>query len=300
MIGLIMKNIYPVLFAIILTFCITCTGKTGFHSVEGFDPAGNARIQKFIEETKNYPKRKIAVFDGDGTVLGQAPHYLADECLFEVAKAKPDKKADVVQRMTKLSNVSIEYVQLRVKFFEGDSVEYLRELGSKCYQKYYTGKVFKPMINLINLLKDNGFEIWIITASPEAMYQNFLSEELHIPITNIVGVKSIVREGIITGEMVQPIPQDHGKKEAIETFVQERPLLVGGNSRGDKEMIEFSANLKLIINPDEHVAEDQTESIAEYARKNNWLINRIRDVPPENFPYYSSKDFGTKKNKTNE
>ena len=168
--------------------------------------------------------------------------------------------------MQQLSNVSLEYVQLRVKFFEGDNIDYLRELGVSCYKKYYAGKVFKPMVDLIKLLKENGFEVWIITASPEAMYQKFLSEELQIPITNIVGIKSVVRGGIITGTMVEPIAQDHGKKEAIETFVQAQPLLVGGNSRGDKEMIEYSKNLKLIINPDEHVAEDQTESIAEYAR----------------------------------
>ncbi len=271
-----------------------------FVPIEGFDAKTNERLERFFLETKNYDKRKIAVFDGDGTVVGQAPHYMADECLYEVAKANPQKKADVIQKMTKLSNVSMEYVQLRVKFFEGDTVDYLRELGAKCYHTHYAGKVFKPMVSLIGALKENGFEVWVITASPEALYQKFLSEELHIPIINIVGVKSVVHEGKITGTMIEPIPQDHGKKEAIETFVQERPLLVGGNSRGDKEMIEYSGNLKLIINPDEYVAEDQTESIAEYARKNNWVIAKIKDVPPATFPYISSNVYNMKKNKTNE
>ena len=58
--------------------------------------------------------------------------------------------------------------------------------------------------------------------------------------------------------------------------------------------------LKLIINPDEYIAEDQTESIAEYARKNNWVIAKIKDVPSPDFPYISSKIFIIKKNKTNE
>ncbi|HNC01535.1 MAG TPA: haloacid dehalogenase-like hydrolase [Leptospiraceae bacterium] len=285
----------------ILLFLITCKiDKAGFHPIPEFNAETNARLESFFKETKDYPKRKVAVFDGDGTVLGQAPHYMADECLYEVAKQKPEKKPDVIKKMVTLSNVSIEYVQLRVKFFEGDTVESLRDLGVNCYKAHYNGKVFSPMKSLIQALKQNGFEVWIITASPEAMYQKILSEELQIPITNIVGVKSIVREGKITGEMILPIPQDHGKKEAIETFVQERPLLVGGNSRGDKEMIEYSSNLKLIINPDEYVAEDQTESIAEYARKNNWVIAKVRDVPANDFSYISSKDFNIKKNKTNE
>ncbi len=295
------RNKFVVLYFIIFVLATNCKAKGNtFRPMEGFDAKTNERIEKFLVETRDYNKRKIAVFDGDGTVLGQAPHYMADECLYEVALNNPQKKTDVIKKMTKLSNVSMEYVQLRVKFFEGDTVEYLRELGSNCYKKYYAEKVFKPMVNLIHTLKENEFEVWIITASPEALYQKFLSEELHIPITNIVGVKSVVHDGKITGTMVEPIPQDHGKKEAIETFVQERPLLVGGNSRGDKEMIEYSSNLKLIINPDEYVAEDQTESIAEYARKNNWLIAKIKDVPSNEFPYISSKNFNMKKNKTNE
>lgn len=29
--------------------------------------------------------RKVAVFDGDGTVIGQVPYYLADEALYRYA-----------------------------------------------------------------------------------------------------------------------------------------------------------------------------------------------------------------------
>ena len=47
-------------------------------------------------------------------------------------------------------------------------------------------KIYKPMQNLIGALKANGFEIWIITASPQGMYQQFLSKALDITITHIV------------------------------------------------------------------------------------------------------------------
>ena len=154
------------------------------------------------------------------------------------------------------------------------------------------------MRKLIQLLKDNGFEIWVVTASPETMYQRFLSRELRIPFTHIVGVKSVTRGGIITHEIIPPVPQDHGKKEAIETFIQEQPLLVAGNSRGDKEMIEYSRGLRIIVNPDEHIAPAQKESIADYARRNNWLIVRIRDVPEPGFPAVSSRTYGVRLNKT--
>ena len=146
----------------------------------------------------------------------------------------------------------------------------------------------------------NGFEVWIVTGSPEAMYQAFLSEEFEIPITNVIGVKSVIREGIVTDEIVNPVPQDKGKMEAIETFIQDKPLLVGGNSRGDKEMIEFSKGLRLIVNPDTFIAPDQSESIADYAKKEGWVIVRINDTPDDSKPWVSTDEYKIKRNKTNE
>ena len=153
------------------------------------------------------------------------------------------------------------------------------------------------MKSLIKLLKNNDFEVWIVTASPESMYQKFLSKAFSLPITNIIGVKTIIRDGFITDEIVHPVPQDKGKKEAIETFIQGIPLLVAGNSRGDKEMIEHSAGIKMIVNPDEHIAHDQIESIAAYADRHNWIIVRINDMINENFPAVSSKQYAIRKNK---
>ncbi|VAX29737.1 hypothetical protein MNBD_IGNAVI01-2902 [hydrothermal vent metagenome] len=269
-----------------------------FKPIKGFSEKANNQLEKFLQDTKNETGRKIAVFDGDGTVLGQTPHYLADEAMYQYAVKHPDLHPKIFNEMIKQSNVSIPYVQNRVKYIAGVSLQEYRDLGEKCFKKYYSNKIFEPMRSLISTLKQNGFEIWIITASPEGMYQQFLSKELKIPITHIVGIKSVIKEGIITDEIIKPIPQDHGKKWAIESFIQDVPLLVAGNSRGDKEMIEFSKGLKMIVNPDEHIAPDQTESIADYAKKNDWLIVRINDVPDKDFPSISSKKFGIRINKT--
>ena len=269
-----------------------------FKPIAGFSDEVNKQLSTFLEATRDEAGRKIAVFDGDGTVLGQTPHYLADEAMYQYAVEHPEKNKEIFDEMITQSNVSIPYVQNRVKYIAGESLQYYRDLGEKYFKKYYSNKIYEPMRNMINQLKANGFEIWIITASPEGMYQQFLSKELQIPITNIVGIKSTIRNGIITDEIVHPIPQDHGKKEAIETFVQDVPLLVAGNSRGDKEMIEHSRMLKMIVNPDEHIAPDQSESIADYAKKNDWLIVKINDVPAEDFPAISSKKFGIRLNKT--
>lgn len=289
------------LLALVLVFTIhtSCTKQIAYQSINGFSNELNLKLEQFFAKTENYSGRKIAVFDGDGTVLGQVPNYLADECLYKFAMENPNLKKSLIDSMKTQSNVSLEYVKNRVRYMSGDSLSYWRELGRKCFKEFYSNKIYKPIKELISQLKKNGFEIWIVSASPEAMYQKFLSEELEIPITNIVGVKSVIRDGIITDEIIVPVPQDHGKKEAIESFIQERPLFAAGNSRGDKEMIEYASMIHMIVNPDEHVAVDQKESIAQYARSHNWLIVKTNDTTEVNFPSVSSNQFGIKKNKTN-
>lgn len=289
-----------ILYLIIIGFsgCQNSNNDISFKPIQGFSEKANQQLEEFIQKTSSEKGRKIAVFDGDGTVLGQTPHYLADEAMYNYAIEHPEQKPEIFQEMIKQSNVSLPYVQNRVKYVAGMSLQEYRDLGEKYFNKYYSNKIFKPMQTLISVLKQNGFEIWIITASPEGMYQQFLSKDLDIPITHIVGIKSVIKDGIITDEMISPVPQDQGKKWAIESFIQDVPLLVAGNSRGDKEMIEFSKGLKMIVNPDEHIAHDQTESISDYAKKNNWLIVKINDVPAKDFPAVSSKKFGIRLNKT--
>jgi len=294
----------PSRYAAVIALCLallhgSCGPAALFEPVAGFSDRTNREIERFLEKSAQEKGRKVAVFDGDGTVIGQAPHYLADECLYRAALDHPLKKPDIIRRMRPLSNVSLEYVQLRVLFFEGDTVRHVEGLGDECFRKYYKDKIFAPMRDLIALLKKNGFEVWIVSASPEVMYRPFLSRELGIPATNVIGVKSVVRGGRITGTIVLPVPQDQGKKEAVETFVQEAPLFAAGNSRGDREMIESSRGMRMIINPDEHAEKGEAESIASYARRNGWLVERIPDVPPADFPAVSSKSFGVRINKTN-
>lgn len=295
----IWKNTVGIFVPLIVLLLSGCTNlQTAFSPIDGFNEQANAQLEDFLEETKGFEGRKIAVFDGDGTVMGQTPHYLADECMYQYALKHPEQNKAVLEEITGQSNVSIPYVQNRVHYVAGKSLQFYRDLGEECFNAHYSEKIFEPIKNLTQRLKEHGFEIWIVTASPEGMYQQFLSKEFQIPITHIIGVKSVIRHGMITDEIVTPIPQDHGKREAIETFIQDKPLLVAGNSRGDKEMIEFSQGMKIIVNPDQHIAEGQSESIADYAKKNNWLTVYVDDIPAPDFPSVSSREFGIRLNKT--
>ena len=56
-----------------------------YREIKGWSKEINDRIETFLNTTLTMNTRKVAVFDGDGTVFGQVPHYLADEALYRYA-----------------------------------------------------------------------------------------------------------------------------------------------------------------------------------------------------------------------
>ena len=220
----------------------------------------NACIEEFLNTTLTVTDRKVAVFDCDGTVFGQAPYYLADEALYDYAdknyKNRKDKesrqKMAILDRMVKDgNNVGKPYVEDRVHFLAGMTPEEIATLGYDCYMRSYKGKMYPEMKALISNLKEYGFEVWILTASPEFLYQRFVASELGIPVTHVLGVKGVVKNGVMSDEIIMPIPQDDGKAQVIPTYIKAVPLIVGGNSRGDMDMLNESRGLKIVVNPDD-------------------------------------------------
>ncbi len=275
-------------------FCVTLTlNAQTYRPVSGWSEVINDQIEAFLNSTITMSIRKVAVFDSDGTTFGQVPYYLADEALYryadKVLKESKDKEArdklKILERMVKDgNNVGKPYVEDRVHFLAGLTPEEIATIGYQCYQESYRNKTYPEMKQLVANLKEYGFEVYILTASPEFLYQKFVSEEYGIPVTNILGAKCVVKKGMTTGEIIPPIPQDDGKAHTIETFIKERPLIVGGNSRGDMDMLNESAGLKIVVNPDDVTVRGSEDgpmsghTVKSYWEKEGALIVRCNDV----------------------
>lgn len=313
----IKKGIFKLLgLQLILLILVACSNKTeeqSYKSIEGWSPEVNQRLETFLDSTKHVKTRKVAVFDGDGTVFGQVPHYLADEALYLYAdehyRGKTDslsiQKMEIINRMIDHGdNVSKEYVEDRVHFLAGLTPETIEEIGNDCYERFYKGKFYPEMLALIDNLKAFDYEVWVITASPELLYQKFISKALGISKVNVIGVRSVVVDGIASNVMIEPIPQDDGKANTLETFIKVKPLIVGGNSRGDADMLNRSTGLKIVVNPDDNKVrgvEDGEMSgytVKSYWEKNNALIVNSKDIDSEEMEYHTTK-VNIRKNKSN-
>lgn len=286
-----------------------------YREIKGWSEEANAQIESFLNATLPVKERKVAVFDCDGTLFGQAPYYLADEALLEYAKENyagkkdklsKEKMAIIDDMLNGPDNVGIAYVQKRINFLSGLTPDEIATIGNNCFQEKYARKMYPEMKELIANLNEYGIEVWVLTASPELLYQRFVNEQLGIPVNRIIGVKSTVRNGVTTNEIVTPVPQDWGKSETIQTFIKARPILVGGNSRGDMEMMDESVGLKIIVNPDnkkieeKHAGNMKGMTVKQYWDKDPDCVevycNDIDDQPNVN---YVSKEMGVKPNKLN-
>ncbi len=296
-----MKNRLWVICFLISGICLHLSAQE-YREISGWDQAVNNRLQSFLEGTRIIKQRKVAVFDCDGTLLGQSPYYLADEALYSYAEENYSNNTDslsqakmkVIDSLLHGNNVGLEYVQRRIDFLTGLSVDEVEEIGAEMFNEKYEAKFYPEMKQLLANFEDYGFEIWVVTASPEVLYQKFVSENLGIPLNRIIGVKSVIHDGTVTGALVEPVPQDAGKAEAIQTFIKTRPMFVAGNSRGDLEMMNQSTGMKMIINPDdsnkmEHEEDSSLngQTLKEYWQNQKAIIVTCKDIPEGNYKYVS-------------
>ena len=302
------------LVCVLLALCLSQSIEAQtFRPIKGWSKEVNDKLEGFLNSTLPMTERKVSVFDCDGTTFGQVPYYLADEALCQYAddvlKKRNDKvareKLAILDRMVKDgNNVGKAYVEDRVHFLSGLTPEEIENMGYDCYRKSYKGKFYQEMKEFIANLQEYGFEIWILTASPELLYQKFVAEEFGLANIFIVGAKCVIANGETTAEIIPPIPQDDGKAHAIETFIKARPLIVGGNSRGDLDMLNQSVGLKIIINPDDETVRGPEDgpmnglTVKTYWEKEGALIVKCNDVTDSRVKFHT-ETWKIRKNKSN-
>jgi phosphoserine phosphatase len=127
-------------------------------------------------------------------------------------------------------------------------------------------KGIKPreqIIRLIDILKNNGVEVWIITSSIEVLVKELMK---HFNIkAKVIGVRNIIIDNTFTAQLKKPLSMFEGKVECIKKFIdpEKNPLLGAGDSIYDLSMLEY-CKIKVVI--------DRQNALTSKARKNNWFL----------------------------
>jgi phosphoserine phosphatase len=98
-------------------------------------------------------------------------------------------------------------------------------------------RVREPMRRLIAHLRSRGVEVWVVSASPEPLVQAIALARFGLPPERVVGVRSRLLDGRLTGEPEGVVPFRQGKVEVVAKALGRRPVLAFGDAWTDFEML---------------------------------------------------------------
>jgi hypothetical protein len=209
---------------------------------------------------------RIAVFDNDGTLWAEQPVYF--QFLFALDRARalaaddpawaatPVLQAaaagDVKALMEGGEEALIEVVSathsgLTVEAFTAEAAEWIATAKHPTTGMRYTGMTYQPMVELLDHLRENGFQTWIVSGGGVDFMRAFSDEAYGIPTQQVIGSLGKASFQMVDGQpqvMKDPgiafIDDKGGKPVGIERAIGRRPVFVAGNSDGDMAMLQWA------------------------------------------------------------
>ena len=278
---------------------------------------------------------RIATFDNDGTLWPSHPMYIqlafAMDRVKQLAPQHPEWKTtqpfkavleNDLATLTKLDDrgilelVMASHAGMTTAEFEAIVAAWFKTARHPRFQKPYTELAYQPMLELLAYLRSNGFKTYIVSAGGVEFMRPMTQEVYGVPPEQVVGSSIQTKFEIVDGKPVlmrQPklgFDNDKaGKPVAINEVIGRRPIAAFGNSRGDKEMLEWvdagdKAKLMMLIfhddaqreyayGPADGLADTSSgtfpQSLMDEAHQKNWVVVRMKDDWRTIFPSNSAK-----------
>lgn len=284
------------------------------------DGSAKNAIIKFVEEVttegnKSFiPKEeRIATFDEDGTLWIEQPMYVqlffALDQIKLLAPQHPewrDKepfKSILSGNKDALNHLDLKDIEqtlavthsgMSVEVFHQEVSNWLEKAVHPKFQKPFTELVYQPMLEVIQYLRDNQFDIYIVSGGGQEFIRAFAEKVYNIPPSHVIGTANKVKYEYQNGRPVLlKIPEllfindKAGKPEGINLVIGKRPIAAFGNSIGDQQMLEWTQgnkrkNLELLVHHDDADREYAygpeskigtfSDALMNEAKKQEWIV----------------------------
>jgi len=273
------------------------------------------------------PGARIATFDQDGTTWAEQPLYPQMlYCLQRVpalVQQKPELK-DVEPFRTVLSGdrkalaaltlEDLEKLQLAtltgmsLEEFKAEAGKWIETARHPRWNRPYTELVYQPMLEVLRLFRDNGYKTYFVTGGWQEFVRIYSERVYGIPPEQVVG--SVGGTGFGYDANGKPtlraeprlllIDDNEGKPSGIQLMIGRCPVAAFGNSRGDKEMLEYAQSgggrrLMVLVHHDDAQREYAygpeskigtfPDSLMSQANQNGWLVVSMRKDWKRVFPW---------------
>ena len=218
----------------------------------------------FVPEVK-----RVAVFDQDGTTWVEQPLYA--QALFALARLAAMAPQHPEWKTTEpFKTVLAGNKEGMAKFSEKDWLEIVAVthagMGTDDFVKLVedwlphsknpvlkrgpvTELVYHPMLEVMRYLRSNGFQTYLVTGGGQEFVRVYAEATYDIPPSQIVGSSVVTKLESGDGAPIlyrEPkvffVNDGPGKAIGINLFIGQRPLIAFGNSKGDREMLEWTTS----------------------------------------------------------
>jgi hypothetical protein len=296
------------------------------------DSASKRAILEFVGKvaTEGSPDfvpgpERIAVFDNDGTLLVEqpVPAQVAFElaCVDIVADDHPDWaatqpfKAAIEKDLESLaSGGEKSFSQIMVATHAGWTVDdydftltgWLRTTSHVRFKKPYTRLTYKPMLELLGYMRDNGFQIYIVSGNTADFMRPWVEEVYGVPRDRVIGSSIRTTVEMRNGKPVRVrvpeidfVGEGADRTAGIRERIGRRPIAVFGNSDSDLEMLLWTtaasgARLGAIVHHTDAAREYFYDRDADFGRldtaldaaaDNGWVVIDMKEDWKVVFPF---------------
>jgi len=214
------------------------------------------------------PEQRIATFDNDGTLWAEQPIYFqfafAVDRVKALAPEHPEWKDKqpfkaIIEGDLKAVTASGEkgvleilaatHTGMTTEEFTKTVADWIASARHPRFDKPYTDLVYKPMLELLGLLRAKGFKTFIVSGGGIEFMRPWTEKTYGIPPEQVVGSSGVVKfemgaDGkpvLMKEAKVEFIDDGPGKPVGINRFIGRRPIFAFGNSDGDQQMLEWTA-----------------------------------------------------------
>jgi phosphoserine phosphatase len=277
-------------------------------------------------------EERIATFDQDGTLWVEHPIY--GQAVFALDRVKAlapehpewqtnEPYASILagdqQAIEKFTEqdwekvIGATHAGMSVADFLQVAAEWTTTAKDPHFDHLYTELVYQPMLEVLDLLRDNGFRAYIVSGGGQEFIRSYADRVYEIPPEQVIGTTFETKYGYaadgtptLTKEPTLQLNDNNGgKPEDINLFIGRRPAIAFGNSTGDQQMLEWAnagerAHLAVLVYhddaereyaygpagglPDTHVG-TLTQALMDEANSDGWTVISMKNDWNRIFPW---------------
>jgi phosphoglycolate phosphatase-like HAD superfamily hydrolase len=255
---------------------------------------------------------RIAAFDFDGTVISEKPDSLeaalTNTRLLEKLKADPTLINRPVYKAVKTKDEkyfdSLDHVLDKIaEAFTGERIEAYQKYLSDFYANYknekfgrtYKNLYFLPMLELIDYLKENGFEVYLCSGT-QTFLLKVVARDAHIKPENGLGttiafdfIESSKEAGgtsifVMANKTFPPSANVEFKPVKVFERTGRRPVFAFGNSIKDRFLLKSASDssyrhmANILDHDDPKEAVYRADALLKLAKESHWMIVSMKNA----------------------